>query len=77
MAANLGFEMLLVAIIDERIQPVDADRHDIAATAAVAAVGTAEFDEFLAPERQRAGAPIARADVDLGLVEKFHGGDLH
>ena len=70
--AGLGLEMLLVAIVDQRVEPIDAFGDDIAAASAVAAVGTAEFDEFLAPERHAAGAAVAGAHVNLGLIEEFH-----
>ena len=65
-------EMLLVAVIDQGIEAADAFDDDIAAAAAVAAIGAAEFDEFLAPERQASGAAVARPDVDPGGIEKFH-----
>ena len=53
------------------------DRHgasgdDIAAAPAVAAVGAAELDELLAAERDAARSAIARADIDLRLIEEFH-----
>src|SRR6185437_8716794 len=64
-------EMLRVAEVDERIEAGDRLEHHVAALA-VAAVGTAELDELLAPEADRAGAAGARADVDLGLVEEMH-----
>ena len=48
--AVLGEEVLLVAKIDERVQPVDRLGPDIAAPPAVAAVGAAVFDELLAAE---------------------------
>ena len=70
--AGLGLEMLLVAIVDQRVEAVDGLHPDVAAAPAVAAVRPAELDELLAPERHRAGAAVAGADVDLGLVEKFH-----
>ena len=70
--AGLGLEMLLVAIVDQGVQPVDRLDPDVAAAAAVAAVRSAELDELLAPERDAAGAAVAGADEDLGLVEKFH-----
>jgi len=38
--------MLLVPVIDEGVQTLDAFGPDIAAAATVAAVGTAEFDEL-------------------------------
>src|SRR6185312_4744256 len=40
-------EVLLIAVVDERIEIVDAHRPHVAATAAVATVGTAELDIFL------------------------------
>ena len=64
--------MLLVAIVDQRVQPVDRLDPDVAAAAAVAAVRPAELDELLAAERHRAGAAVAGAYVDFRLVEKFH-----
>ena len=70
--ALLGLEMLLVAVVDQRVQALDALGPDVAAAAAVAAVRPAELDEFFAPERDAAGAAVAGADVDLGLVEEFH-----
>ena len=70
--AGLGLEMLLVAIIDERIQAVDAKRDDVAAASAIAAVRAAELDEFLAPKGDGSGAAGAGSDMDLGLVEEFH-----
>ncbi len=69
----LGEEMLLVAEIDQRVQPVDRLGPDIAALAAVAAVRPAELDVLLAAKRHRAVAARAGPDVDLGEIEKFHG----
>ncbi len=48
MTAGLGLEVLLIAIVDQRVQAVDAFGNHVAATAAIAAVGSAEFDELLA-----------------------------
>src|SRR5262249_50300331 len=64
--------VLLVAVIDQRVETVHRLDDHVAALAAVAAVGPAELDELLAPERQRARPAIAGADIDLGFVEKFH-----
>src|SRR5262249_47629025 len=69
-------EMLLVAIIDQRVEVVLSEKDDVAAFAAVAAVRAAELDEFLAPEARRAGAAVAAFEVDLALVEKFHRASL-
>ena len=71
--AARGAEMLGVAEVDQRIEARHRLEHDVAALAAVAAVGPAELDELLAPEADRAGAARAGADVDLGLVEEMHG----
>ena len=70
--AGLGLEMLLVAVVDQRVQPVDGFEPDVAAAAAIAAVRPAELDEFFAAERDRASAAVAGADIDFRLVEKFH-----
>src|ERR1700733_13940426 len=70
--SGLGLEMLLVAKVDERVEAVRAFDHDIAAAPAVAAIGAAELDEFLAAERDRARPAVARADVHARLVEKLH-----
>src|SRR6516162_320937 len=71
-AAVLRLEMLLVAVIDERVEPVDRLYDHVAALAAVAAVRAAELDEFLAPERHAAVPAVAGADIHLGFVEEFH-----
>ncbi len=68
VAARLSFEVLLIAIIDQRVEAVGGFDPDIAAASAVAAIGAAERDKLLAPERDRAGAAVAGAHVDFGLV---------
>ena len=71
--AVLGEEVLLIAEVDEGVQPVHRLDPDRAAMAAVAAIGAAEFDELLPPERDAAGPAAAGADVDFGEVEELHG----
>src|SRR5206468_4471705 len=66
--ADLSLEMLLVAKIDKRIEAFGAFDDDIAAAPAIAAVRAAEFDEFLAAERDASGAAVARTDIDFGLI---------
>src|SRR5947208_2750421 len=61
-AAVLRGEMLLVAVVDQRVEAVDGGHDDIAATPPVAAVRSAELDELLAPERHAAVPAVARAD---------------
>ena len=65
--------MLGVAEVDQGVQALDRLEDDVAALAAVAAVGAAIFDIFLAPEADRARPAGAGADEDLGLVEEMHG----
>ena len=64
--------MLRVAEVDERVEVGHRLEHDVAAASAVAAVGAAELDELLAPERDHAIAAVAGAEIDLGLIEEFH-----
>ena len=63
--------MLLVAVIDKRVEAIDRDRDHVAAFAAIAAVRAAVLDEFLTAERHAAVTAITGADIDLGLIEKF------
>ena len=67
-----GEEMLLVAIVDQRVQPVDRLGDHVAALAAVAAVRAAELDELLAAEADAAVPAGAGADLDAGMVEELH-----
>ena len=71
-ATVFGEKVLLVAIVDKRVEALDRFGDHVAAFAAVAAVRSAEFDKFLAPERDAAVAAVAGADIDLSLVEEFH-----
>src|SRR5262249_10959342 len=71
-AAALGFEMLSVAVVYERVEAIDGLYDDVAAFAAVAAVRTAEFDEFFPPERYAAVPAVAGPYINLGFIEKFH-----
>src|SRR3712207_5260694 len=44
VAALLGLEMLLIAIVDKGVQPVDGLGPNVPALATIAAIGPAEFD---------------------------------
>ena len=66
-------EMLPVTVIDQRVEIIESMENDVAALAALAAIGSAEFDEFLAAEAHRAPPAITALQVDLALVEEFHG----
>ena len=74
--AALGHEVLLIAVVDQRIEAVDGFDDDVAALAAVAAGRAAELDKLLTPERDAAIAARAGPDIDLGFVEEFHGPDI-
>ena len=65
--------MLLITVIDERVEAIDGLDEDIAAPATVATVWSSELDEFLASERHAALTAVAGANVNLGFIEKFHG----
>ena len=71
-AAVPRLEVLLVAIVDERVEALDRLRDHVTALAAITAVRPAEFDELLAAERDTAVAAVAGADIDLRLIEEFH-----
>ena len=70
--ARLRLEMLLVSVVDQRIQTGYRARDHIAAAAAIAAVGPAERHMRLAPETDGARAAMSRSDKDLGLIQKLH-----
>src|SRR6202011_5067924 len=65
-------EVLLIAIIDQGVEPVGDLDNDVAAAAAIPAARSAELDELLAAKRHAAVAAVAGADIDLGFIEKFH-----
>src|SRR5205814_1738919 len=70
-------EMLGVAEIDERVEAGHRFEDDVAALAAIAAVGAAIFDIFLKPEADRTRPARARADEYLCLIEKMHRAPLY
>ena len=47
---RLCFEMLLIAIVDKRIQSIDAFGHHIASSAAISTVRSAKFNKFFSTE---------------------------
>ena len=61
-----------VAEIDQRVQVAVAQRVDMAAAAAVAAIGAAKGNELLAPEARAAGTTVSGGHVDRDLIDKFH-----
>ena len=61
--AALRAELLLVAEIDQRVEVFVGFQPDVAAVAAIAAVGAAERDELLAAETDAAVAAVAGMTV--------------
>src|SRR5690606_10655912 len=70
----LGAELALVAEVDQGVEVLVGLQPDVAALAAVAAVGAAERDELLAAEAHATVAAVAGADGDLCFVDEFHWG---
>ena len=71
-AAVLSPKMLPIPVIDQGVQVVSRDKDDVAAFAAVAAVGAAELDELLAAKAHRAASAITALQVNLALIEELH-----
>ena len=67
-----GGKMLLIAVINERVEAVDRLRDHVAALAAIAAVWSPEFNELFSSKRDAAIAAVTGTNVNLGFVEKFH-----
>src|SRR3984885_7187644 len=73
IGALLRLEVLLITIVDQRVQSIDDFDDDIAAAAAIAAGGAAELVVLLAAERPAAVTAVAGANIDLCLIQEFHG----
>ena len=69
-AARLGFVVGVALEGREGVQPPVCHEQHVAAAAPMPAVGPAEWNEFLAAERNDAIAAVAGFHVDLDLVEK-------
>jgi len=74
--AGAGFEMLLIAVINQRIERARGDNPNITALAAIAAIRPAKGDIFLTPKRDASASAISGFDEDFCLIEKFHDGLL-
>jgi hypothetical protein len=64
--------MLRVPEIDQRIQILHRLKHHIPAAAPITPIRPAKRHEFFAPERRDAVPAIARLQVNLSLIKKFH-----
>src|SRR5260370_16402296 len=62
------------AKVRQGIHPLDGSQVHAAAEAAVAAVGTPERHELLAPETDAAAAAITGLYLQFGFVDEFHEG---
>src|SRR6185437_11768682 len=75
-APVLGAEMLAVAVVDQGVEIGHRLEDDVAAAPAIAAVGSAELDEFLPPEAGRAGRPrrsSGRSCIGRGIARAGSG----
>jgi hypothetical protein len=70
IGAAAGLEDFLETVVEEGVVIGGRDHVDRAAMAAVAAIGAATRDEFLAAEAQGAGPAVTRGDVDVYFVDK-------
>ena len=65
-------QMLGIAKVDQRIEAFHSTKDNVSPLAAIASVGSAKLDIFLAPETDSTGPAPTGAHVDLGLIEKMH-----
>ena len=70
--ATLCFEMLRVAKIDQRVQIFDSFNDNVTAFTAVATIRPAKFNVLFAPHGYRPSTAVARFDVYLCFIKKFH-----
>ena len=59
MIAFWGFEMLLIAKVNEGVEIVDSFEDDMTASAAIATVWTAIFNEFFTTKAHAAGTAVS------------------
>jgi len=68
-----GLEVLLIAVIDQGVEPIDRFDDHVAAAAAIAAAWSAELDVLLRGETPTQPLPPSpERIIDFCLVEKFH-----
>ena len=72
--AGARLEVLVITVVDQGVEAVDRLYPHISALAAVAAVRAAVFNKLFPPKRHSPAAAVSGANIDLALVEKFHGG---
>ena len=74
VAAVLGPVVRVVGEVEQGVDGGVANEDDIAALAAIAAIGSALGDVLLAAHADGPVASLAGADEDCGAIEKQHGG---
>src|SRR5439155_24923710 len=70
--ARLRSEMLAIAKINQGVEIVGRGKDDIAALAAVAAVGAAELDELLSAKARGTPPAVTALQINLALIEELH-----
>src|SRR5262249_41363575 len=70
--AVLGANMLLEAVIDQRVEILDRFGIDVAAASAIAAPRAAILDELLTAKRDAAVSARAAGNINLRLIEELH-----
>src|SRR6185312_5277044 len=73
--ATLGAEAALMTKVDQRVEAFVGYQPHVATIAAMATVGPAERNEFLAPETDAAVAAVAGVYGDFSFVDEFHDGE--
>ena len=72
MHTRLGFEMLLIAVINQRVEATRRFEIDMTPASTIPAIRSAKGNIFFPPERDASAAARTGLHIDFGLVEKFH-----
>ena len=67
-----GRQAMVVHKLPGGMRVIDTLGHDIPATSAIAAVGTAERNEFFAAETDTAATTVAGLHAHRGFIDEFH-----
>jgi len=72
MLTPLGLMATRITVIHQGVEVGVGHSEHMTATATVAAIGAAKLFVLFVPERDAAVPAIARSDVNVGFVNKFH-----
>jgi hypothetical protein len=64
--------MLLIAIINQCVQPINTFRDHTAAASPITAIRATAWHMRLTPKAQTPGAAVAALNKDFRLIKKFH-----